>query len=745
MSEHELQCKKDTFSLKLSVSKEKVKTKEEGKEVTEFEVREYDSSEYDPLRSLFRSNLQSTNLWGNGKTGHCSNKNYSGMSGVMLDFDGGVTVQEIEKRCSNYHYILYTSTSHLTESSENGTLREKFRVILPFSPEKYTSNSSIEHHEAIYNSVQREFPEIDPACTDPARKFYPSCGKPDLFTLTAHAGTNYFIPNFQGHLFTSLKTNHTFGLDTQVWDKNNQSLEIGFITEKTIILCPFCDPKERGNPEQHNAFVDINGNGVPYIFCSSCKSRGRGVSKSGVYNLDNEAAHKLEAKKLNVIVFRDILSDKYYLGENSRRTGDYSFNLISKQNIKNALLERHMTVPEVIPEAEHIYDFTSDNNNELEKGFVNRYIVPEILTRNVPNNTTYQMPEYIQKLTMHICGDDKEVFASLVNHLAFMVQKREKLRIAFLFQGIPGTGKGIWFNQVLAPIFGRDYCTTLLQKVFLKEFNTPLESNYCILIDEVEADFSDNGNELARVLKHFVTEKHIGIEGKGIDIKNGMNNANLFLATNKPFAVRIEPKDRRFIVGARQEKEVYETGWWLGDDEMTIKLAGELEEFVFYLKNYSVQHEFLNRVVKNEAREALIGLSKTHTDLFFEAVRKGDFQWFQNNIRKRNIYNGSIEFEEVKGVLSTLRASHKVKRDDLILLYTNIIGREESPTAFTRQCTEHQVVIKGLRIGNDTPQGVEIPWPNEELRDFKKQAEDNNGKREKIMDLEDKDQLNITI
>ena len=32
MSEHEEQFKKDTFSLKLSVSKEKVKTKEEGKE-----------------------------------------------------------------------------------------------------------------------------------------------------------------------------------------------------------------------------------------------------------------------------------------------------------------------------------------------------------------------------------------------------------------------------------------------------------------------------------------------------------------------------------------------------------------------------------------------------------------------------------------------------------------------------------------------------------------------------------------
>ncbi|MFC1554131.1 primase-helicase family protein [candidate division KSB1 bacterium] len=749
MSKHEEQSKKESFSLKLSVSIRKVETKKDGEFVTEFEVKEYDSAEYETLRSLFSSNLQSTNLWENGNTGHCSNENYSGMTGVMLDFDCGVTIEEIRNRCNKYHHIFYTSTSHRTIKDSNGKLLDKFRVVLPFSPEKYNLNTTIDHHAAVYNTVNNEFPEIDSACKDPARKFFPSVGDKGNFEFYINTGVDYFQPNFSGH-FLSGKNNNTdkaqyFKLDNMVFDKNDDTHLIKDIKTKTIIYCPFCDPKERGNPDQHNAFIDLNNKGVPYIFCSSCQSRGRGVKKSGVYNLDNEATHKLEAKKLNTIIFRDILSDKYFLGEKSRRSGLYGFNAISKQNIKNALLERGMTIPDVISEAEHIFDFTSEKINELEKGFVNRYIVPEILTRDAPNEKTYQIPEYTNKLMLHICGDDTEVFNSLINHLALMVQKRDKLRIAFLFQGVPGTGKGMWFNHVLAPIFGRSYCTTLLQKVFLKEFNTSLESNYCILIDEVEADFSDKGSELARVLKHIITEKHIGLEGKGIDIKNGMNNANLFLATNKPFGVRIEHGDRRFIVGARQEQKVYKTGWWPGDNEMTKIIAGELEEFVFYLKQCTIKSESLNRVVENEAREEIIGLSKTHTDLFFEAVHKGDFLWFQNNIRRRNTYNGSIEFEEVNEVLSSIRASSKVKRDDLILLFTNIIGKEESPASFSRKCTEHQIEMKPVRIDGDTPQGVEIPWTNEELLDYKKLTENNNDKHEEIKQQEEKGQLKITV
>ncbi len=747
MSKHKEQFEKNEFSLTLSVSKETVGSKEEGRYKTEFEIRKDISTDHETLRTLFRSHLQSTNIWALGNKGHCGKNNYSGMTGVMLDLDGGATIEEIEERCKPYHYILYTSTSHKTIKDDQGKLIEKFRVILPFALGKYNTYTTLEQHEVAYKAVKNEFPEIDPSCFDAGRKFYPSTGDLQEFILKVHVGQGYFTPNLNGYLHDQVafgtKKVPPFSLDTPVYDSNTEQLKIKDITEKTIIFCPFCDPKERGNPNSPNAFVDINVKGVPYIFCSSCKSRGKGVSKSGIYNLDKDTSYKLETENGEGFVFRDILKDKFYLGENSKRTGAYNYNPITKQNIKNALIERDITIPESYPEAEFIYDFKSDTRFDLAKGFVNRYIAPAILTKTFPPKLRPGIPKHIKLLTLHITGGDEKVYDSLVNHLAYMVQNRDKVRVAFLFQGTQGTGKGMWLNNILAPIFGRNYCTSLKQDAFLKEFNTFLESNFCILIDEIEANFTDNGNKLVRVLKHNVTEKHISIEGKGVDMKGGINNANLFLATNKPFGVRLEPSDRRFIIGARQENKVYEKDWWLGDDEMVEKLSGELEEFVCYLKQFKVQKEIINRIVENTARDELIDLSKTHSALFFEAVCEGNYSWLKDNIQKRKIYDGYQEYEKAQEILSTIRASSKVKRDDLRLLYTNIVGIDITPTKFTQTCKLHNVKVEQCYIDGENLQGVKISWPLSELKAYKEQSNINGKDREVIAAREAKGQLQV--
>ena len=38
--------------------------------------------------------------------------------------------------------------------------------------------------------------------------------------------------------------------------------------------------------------------------------------------------------------------------------------------------------------------------------------------------------------------------------------------------------------------------------------------------DEVEANFTDKGDKLARVLKQVIGDEYIAVEGKGTDIKN---------------------------------------------------------------------------------------------------------------------------------------------------------------------------------------------------------------------------------
>jgi len=691
--------RKEPFKLTLSVSTKTAKSKSEASKITEFETHENIPLTTGYLTDLLTSRLQSTNIWNKIS----SKANYSGLTGSMLDLDGGITISEMEKRCSQWHYILYTSTSHRINGDD------RFRIIFPVDPVIHDSYSTETLHSRVYESVISQFPEIDKSCTSTASKFFPFCGDMANFEVKVHEGLNYWTPNFTAQYvnFSEVKGTPVIKLDTVVLNDSKQPILIQDIKQKTQVYCPFCDPNERHNPETHNAAVYLK-NGVPYIYCSSCESRGNGLGKKGVYQLEPNQAFELAVANQGVIVFRDIITDKYYLGEMSKAQDRYGFNVIGKQNIPNALVNRDIPIPDLYPEMEFFPDFASDKIVNLERGFVNRYIVPDVLKKSAVLGTGQAVPKYTGLLTMHICGDDQDVYDLLINHLAYMVQKRVKTRVAFLFQGTQGTGKGVWFNFVLAQIFGRDYCADVLQKVFVKEFNLFLESNFCILVDEVEANFSETNNEITRVLKQVIADTHISVEGKGVDIRNGLNNANIFFATNKRNGVHIEPGDRRFIVAPSQEKKIYDMPWWTDDDKMIKLLQSETEEFVAYLKQYSVDMSKVNRPFDNPAKEALIDLSKTNADYFFEAVKEGNWEWLSENIVPDAVSFGVTS--NTQGIVDRIKHADKVSRDDLNDIYNNIHNKHIIPASFTRLCKLHGLAVKQVKIDGINKQGIQVSW-----------------------------------
>jgi len=695
--------RKEPFRLKLSVSTETAKSKSEASKITNFETIENIPLTTGYLSNLFTSHLQSTNLWNKNGIGHSDKENYSGLTGVMLDLDGGITIPEIEQRCNQWHYILYTSTSHQINGDD------RFRIILPIDPDTFDSYSTETLHSRVYESVINQFPEIDKSCTNTSSKFFPFCGDITNFEVKVHTGQDYWVPDFSARYvnFSEIKGTPVVKLDTVVLDDSKQPILVKDIKQKTRIYCPFCDPEERHNPETHNAAVYLK-NGVPYIYCSSCKSRGRGLGKKGVYQLEPNQAFELAVANLGVIVFRDIITDKYYLGEMSKAQGRYGFNVIGKHNIPNALANREIPIPDLYPEMEFFPDFASDKIVDLERGFVNRYITPDVLRKSAVPGVGMAVPKYTKLLTMHICGDDQDVYDLLINHLAYMVQNRVKTRVAFLFQGTQGTGKGVWFNFVLAQIFGRDYCADVLQKVFVKEFNLFLESNFCILVDEVEANFSETNSEITRVLKQVIADTHISVEGKGVDIRNGINNANFFFATNKRNGVHIEPGDRRFIVAPCQENKIYDMPWWGDDDKMVELLQSETEDFVVYLKGYTVDRDKVNRPFDNPAKEALIDLSKTNADYFFEAVKAGNWEWLSENIVPDQ-FPLSVS-SNIQNTLSRIKHKDKVSQDDLNDIYNNIHGKDLKRSSFTRLCKLHGLEVKQIWMDESNKMGVEVSW-----------------------------------
>ncbi|HEY3295657.1 MAG TPA: primase-helicase family protein [bacterium] len=152
------------FDFTLSVSPLQIFTKADGRFVVYFESKTFNSADTDALNELFTTHCYSANSW----YGTCASEHYAGMTGVVLDIDGGLAIEEAKIRFQEYNYILHTSTSHQAKEP----LSDRFRVFLPFaaSVPRFTSETE---HQKVYWKVLKENPEADSACGDAGRKFFP--------------------------------------------------------------------------------------------------------------------------------------------------------------------------------------------------------------------------------------------------------------------------------------------------------------------------------------------------------------------------------------------------------------------------------------------------------------------------------------------------------------------------------------------------------------------------------------------
>ena len=144
------QADKDPFVLSLSISTETAKTKDQCKPITKFQFRENIPVNEKSLTPLFTKHLQSTNLWYKNKDIDISNKdNYSGVTGITIDYDDTVPMSEFKALFSKWHFILYPSTHH-GQKDANGKIMEKYHVIFPLDPNDYNQYIDADWHKRAY-------------------------------------------------------------------------------------------------------------------------------------------------------------------------------------------------------------------------------------------------------------------------------------------------------------------------------------------------------------------------------------------------------------------------------------------------------------------------------------------------------------------------------------------------------------------------------------------------------------------
>jgi hypothetical protein len=661
------------------------------------------------------------------RDGHKLKDSWVGTSAIMLDLDGGDFTNEwliSEQSEWKFNSYIYSSQNHQKEkvkkSGKTLPACDRLRALIPLDTPIKTIFDLQAVTEYFIDKYQGE--GFDKTSFEQNRYF-------------AHGNT--IVSNFVDDkapldwknlpgLYDSHKPKvkvsrpesdkyYTFILEDVITDGDGNKVLIQDIKPDTPIYCPVCGHEDYRTNTGHNAVIKINDKTkLPFIFCSSCKSRGLGAGGNGVYNIHNDDGYSFSAKKQNCIVFIDTLTSRYMGGCIESGMEDYIIRpLITIDHVKQFCKYHKLPTPDIFPRARHELVFASDEIFDNMKGFVNKYIATSLLKTPAPDDHLSKLPKYIDNIIDHVLAHDDEIKSQFYNDLAWFIQNRKKLITTYLFQGIEGTGKGFLFSNVLRPILGSMYCSQADQDAFGNRFNSFLQDNVLVLVNEVSGNFSksENGNLCTiEKMKIAITDEYIQIEGKNKDRINGKNNCSFLFATNRPHGVTLSDSDRRFNVAPWQTQKLHDTKWWPGYNELKKLVSDELQEFVWYLKQYAVDANKIGRVIENDPKKLLQIMSQSNADQFFKAVKDGDYIWLKDHLIENDEYHKKDSWIEIDTLLDGLKDRKSISGKELCMLYNVIARKNLSAIAFGKLAAEYLGKSIIIRNGKDVFRGWEIEW-----------------------------------
>ena len=334
------------------------------------------------------------------------------------------------------------------------------------------------------------------------------------------------------------------------------------------------------------------------------------------------AARAAREKDSQPFVFRNQYDDRYYMG--IRIGGDVTTQphaVGSQDRIEDYFVEHGgLGVPDPIQTWQLVFDPRIDEQWN-----------PDAKIFNTWKRTDYQAcamyrslpPPVITKIIGHVVGNDGEAYERFINWLAYIYQKRTKTGTAWIFHGVQGTGKGLLVDHVIRPIFGRDYVAKQQSRNLRAEFNGWMERAIVVNLDEF--DIQDAGPEampVMQALKMWITDTVLPIRAMRTESRQVHNFSNFILTTNAKSAIPVDPNDRRFNFGVRQEKKLEITG------EEVDAIYHELQDFAGYLASYEVDEQLAHTCLENETKAQAKVLSRTSIEEFVDAVHYGDLQFF---------------------------------------------------------------------------------------------------------------------
>ena len=440
------------------------------------------------------------------------------------------------------------------------------------------------------------------------------------------------------------------------------------------------------------------------------------------------------AKNVKPIVLRDFYTDTYFNGvfdsNKSQFTDDFPLTPTQKTSLEGFMRTHNRPMPDYIPDAQVVFDPASNSGIQMDTApyHVNLYRktgymlgasteVPE-LTYGTAGSMRKYIPNIIT-LMQHILGNGVTEVEHFVNWLAYIYQNKRKTMTAWIFTGVPGTGKGLFIHKVLKPLFGEQQVPMRSLENIEEQFNLYMRTALFLVVDEFRMGDSGNTGRMADKLKHQVTEPTLTIRAMRTNQIELPSFCNFIFLTNRADAVKIEEGDRRYNVAPRQESKL-ETE----HPDFIAKLAdvqAELFTFAGLLQKFKVDERMAHTALENEAKKEMKQVSMSVLEEFATAIKQNNLEYFVEilDIPLTNTFDaGGISTAQryIKDWISKTNTETIVPMQHFKLVYDVLTDNRKSLAIrdFTKAMSRLNVQTTRKRIGSgkntSAPRGVLITW-----------------------------------
>lgn len=402
-----------------------------------------------------------------------------------------------------------------------------------------------------------------------------------------------------------------------------------------------------------------------------------------------------------------------YIGYYDRATDELRLDQSSETAARSWMMSFGVPPTGLLPHLDIVFDMNSDIRYEAGYPIINMYRQTDFMKQYASPDERKPLDlkaiedkcPVIWRTMMSLTGNNRTAVKYLVNWLAHIFQTRQRSDTAWIWHGTQGTGKGMFINNVITPLFGETVVKTVLYNNIDQKFNGFMEGALILVVDEAVLSHGMDTDDVMSKLKNWITEPTIQLRDLHKAERQIDNNVNMIFCSNSVKPVVIEKGDRRFNVGEKQSERLIYT-----PNEFAIMTTGEeLPTFAEMLGKTQVSQDMLLKPYEGDAKDRMYEATHTLVERIARAIQTGETSFFlesrPTDLQLRvDTYSRPLPIKEYDALLKAMldNTFNVLKREDMYVLFRVVAGNNDR--IFPENNAEQRRILHklGLTIDRNT-------------------------------------------